>query len=186
MSFQSRRMVASRAAAALRPRRLGQPSLAFPTIAAFSAPLSAAFHSTPLGASDAEGPKTKQPKVKKKTKKTAKDKGGDRQLDLIIGALDAPVSEPPPASDEEMARRHAVGRAYNIGTSERLNELNHDLNCKMKMKQLAVDMLPKDSMWREEALRIDDLDGPPMWRHVPVWTAPIPGFNPSQFNTDDE
>jgi len=140
--------------------------------------------------SDPEGPKTKQLKVKKKEKKSAKkgkEGGRDRALDLLIRAIDAPVSEPPPASAEEMQRRFDIGREYNIGTSKRHNERNHDLNCKLRMKQHAIDMLPRDSMWKEEALKLDeDDDGPPMWRHVPVWTPPIPGFDPSQFIADEE
>ena len=37
-----------------------------------------------------------------------------------------------------------------------------------------------------EALKIDENDGPPLWRGVPTWTPPIPGFDPSEFIQEDE
>lgn len=151
-----------------------------------AAPVSS-YHTT-APTLDEEGPKTKQLKVKKKVKNSAKkaEGGRDRHLDLILRALDAPILKPPPASEEEMKRRHDVGRAYNIGTWEQHNALHHDLNCKLRLKNHAIDMLPRDTMWKEEALKIDENDGPPLWRGVPTWTPPIPGFDPSEFIQEDE
>ena len=204
MSAQSHRIISRAASATLRrrpavatpappsisPLQLASPQAALTSVAPLG-PCCSHYHTTtPSRLSDSEGPKTKQLKVKKKEKKSAKKVqagGRDRALDLLIRAIDAPVAQPPPASAEEMQRRFDIGRAYNIGTSKRHNKLNHDLNCKLRMKQHAIDMLPRDSVLREEALKIDeDDDGPPMWRHVPVWTPPIPGFDPSQFVTDEE
>ena len=160
------------------------------TFAADSAPPAAAasYHTTVPTLNDEDGPKTKQLKVKKKVKNSAKkaEGGRDRHLDLILRALDAPILKPPPASEEEMQRRHDVGRAYNIGTWEQHNALHHDLNCKLRLKNHAIDMLPRDTMWKEEALKIDENDGPPYWRGIPTWTPPIPGFDPSEFIQEDE
>lgn len=106
-----------------------------------------------------EQPLRKAQKVKKKKKKkgaSGEGSGGrDKQLELVLRALDAPKTRPPPADDEEMARRYQVGRNYNIGCFERHNEMQHDLACKLVMKQHAIKMLPKDSKIREEALSVD-------------------------------
>jgi len=128
-----------------------------------------------------EGAK-KQQKAKKKEKKTKSDlvRGRDPHLQLMLSALDAPITKPPPASEEEMERRHEIGRNYVVGKFNRHNELNHDLTCKIKLKQHAIDMLPKNSKLREEALKTDGV-GPPKWRHIPLDTPPIPGFDPTPF-----
>ena len=85
------------------------------TFAADSAPPAAAasYHTTVPTLNDEDGPKTKQLKVKKKVKNSAKkaEGGRDRHLDLILRALDAPILKPPPASEEEMQRRHGETRA---------------------------------------------------------------------------
>ena len=185
----SQRLLSRATAGAL--RRRPAPTSTSPATGTFSAPVSPASHyhtTTPTLLSDEEGPKTKQPKVKKKMKNSAKkaEGGRDRHLDVILRALDAPVLKPPPASEEEMQRRHEIGKAYNIGTWEQHNAIHHDLNCKLRLKNHAIDMLPKDSMWKEEALKIDYFDGPPYWRGIPTWTPPIPGFDPSEFIHEDE
>lgn len=192
--ISSQRLLSRAAAGALRRRPAPTSSTSpGPATGTFSAPVSPASHSlyhttTPALLSDEEGPKTKQLKVKKKVKNSAKkaEGGRDRHLDVILRALDAPVLKPPPASEEEMQRRHDIGKAYNIGTWEQHNAIHHDLNCKLRLKNHAIDMLPKDSMWKEEALKIDYFDGPPYWRGIPTWTPPIPGFDPSEFIHEDE
>uniref|UniRef100_A0A7S2U755 Large ribosomal subunit protein mL40 n=1 Tax=Attheya septentrionalis TaxID=420275 RepID=A0A7S2U755_9STRA len=143
--------------------------------------------------SDMDGPKTKQLKVKKKekNKKSKSDGGKDRTVTLITKALNDPQNKPnpPPASEEEMARRSEIGRNYNIGTFKQHNALNHDLTCKLKMKNHAISMLPKNSTLREEALKIDmdDIENhPPKWRSIPTWTPPIPGFDPKKFILKDD
>merc|ERR1712146_615107 len=99
----------------------------------------------------------------------------------VVSCLDAKVvDEPPVPTKEEMERRHKVGRNYVIGMFERHNELHHDLNCKIRLKNHAIKMLPKKSKLREAALEIDD-EGPPRWRPMPVWTPPIPDFNAEEF-----
>jgi len=136
--------------------------------------------------SDPDAPKQKSSKVKKKAKKAAKvDTARSKDLDLILAALDAPIRKEPPVSEEEKARRHEIGRNYVIGRFRQHNELYHDLNCKIQMKKHAVNMLPKNSKLKEEAMEID-YEGPPLWRNLPVWTAPIPGFDPSQFVEKEE
>lgn len=169
-------------------RRPAPTSSALAAAPASAAPASSYHTTAPTLLSDEDGPKTKQLKVKKKVKNADKraEGGRDRQLDLILRALDAPVLKAPPVSEEEMQRRHDIGRAYNIGTWEQHNALNHDLNCKLRLKNHAIDMLPRDSMWKDEALKIDEKDGPPYWRGIPAWTPPIPGFDPSEFIHDDE
>lgn len=96
--------------------------------------------------------------------------------------------KPPPASPEEMARRAEIGRNYVIGKFKRHNKLQHDLACKIKMKNHAIRMLPRDTMWKEEALKVD-VTGEgmvPKWRRIPVDTPPIPDFDISKFIVRDE
>ena len=102
---------------------------------------------------------------------------GSKTYKMVVDALDAPVTKPPPASKEEMDRRHQVGKNYVIGSFESHNALEHDLACKIRLKNHAVKMLPKNSAIRKAAMEVDD-EGPPKWRHIPVWTPPIPGFDP--------
>lgn len=126
--IHSQRILSRVTSGALRRRPAPTSTLA----ASVPATASSSYHTT-APTLDEDGPKTKQLKVKKKVKNSAKkaEGGRDRHLDLILRALDAPVLKPPPASEEEMQRRHDVGRAYNIGTWEQHNALHHDLNSKM-------------------------------------------------------
>lgn len=105
---------------------------------------------------------------------------GNKTYKMVVDALDAPVTRPPPASKEEMDRRHKVGRDYVIGCFQSHNALEHDLACKIRLKNHAVKMLPKNSVIRKAAMEVDD-EGPPKWRHIPVLTPPIPGFDPDDF-----
>ena len=84
-----------------------------------------------------------------------------------------------------MARRFEIGRQYVIGKFKRHNELNHDLTCKIKMKMFAVKMLPRGTRWKEEALKITD-EGPPLYRHIPLDTPPIPGYKVSDWVRKEE
>ena len=133
--------------------------------------------------------KVKKKKKGKNAQKTDDGGGGkDRITELLVRAYDAPAIEPPPASEEEMARRHEIGRNYVIGMFNQHNEIDHDINCKLRIKDHAVQMLPRNSYLKEEALKIsdDDESNPPLWRHIPSDTPPIPGFDPSEFNLDDD
>lgn len=122
-------------------------------------------------------------------KSTNKSKGGEisrpRDLEVILAALDAPKIKPPSANEEEMARRERIRKAFTIGKFKEHNLENHELTCKIKMKQHAINMLPRNSKLKEKALEIDDT-GPPRWRRIPAWTPPIPGFDPNQFTLTDE
>lgn len=125
--------------------------------------------------------------VKKKEKKS---RGGDitsrpRDLEVILSALDAPLTKPPAPDADEEARRERIRKAYTIGKFKQHNEENHDLACKLKLKQHALAMLPRNTKLKEEALKIDSL-GPPRWRRIPAWTPPIAGFDPNQFTLTEE
>jgi hypothetical protein len=135
--------------------------------------------------SDAEGPKQRISKVKKKEKKSKGDGGRSRDLEILLACLDAPKSKPPPADNAEMERRERILKNYTIGKFRQHNQENHDLTCKLKLKQHAMNMLPKNSKLREKALEVDDTM-PPRWRKMPAWTPPIPGFDPSQFMLQEE
>ncbi len=123
--------------------------------------------------------------VKKKEKKPKGDTSRPRDLELILAALDAPVTKPPPVDEEEEARREGVRKAYTIGKFKQHNNENHDINCKLRMKQHALKMLPRNSELKKKALEIDNT-GPPRWRRIPAWTPPIPGFEPHLFTLTEE
>jgi Mitochondrial ribosomal protein L28 len=134
----------------------------------------------------ADGPKQKQVKVKKKEKKSGDTESQrSKELSVIMAALDAPVRKEPPISEEEKARRFVIGRNYTIGRFRFHNETEHDLTCKIRMKQHAIKMLPRGSTLKEEALKISE-EMPPAWRPIPVWTPPIPGFDPSLYIVKEE
>ena len=133
----------------------------------------------------------KQPKGKKKKppadtqEEISKD---SKSYKMVLAALNAPVTKPPPASADEMERRYQVGRNYVIGSFEEHNELEHMLSCKIRMKNHAIKMLPRNSensIIRKAALEIDD-EGPPVWRHIPVWTPPIKDFNPDDYLEEED
>ena len=124
-------------------------------------------------------------KVKKKEKKTKGESGRARDLEVILAALDAPPTMPPTPDEDEKARREQILKNYTVGKFKQHNAENHDLNCKIRMKQHAMNMLPKDSKLKEKAMEIDD-EKPPRWRHIPAWTPPIPNFNPKDFIGTEE
>lgn len=113
------------------------------------------------------------------------DTGGvQKGFKMVLAALNAPKSYPPPASEEEMKRRFLVGRNHVIGTFQEHNEHEHMIACKIRLKHHAIAMLPKKSRIKKEAMKIDS-GGPPPWRHIPVWTPPIEGFNSEEFSGED-
>jgi hypothetical protein len=128
--------------------------------------------------------------VKKKEKNSSKgDTARGRELELMLACIDAPKTKPPPVDDEEMARREQIRKAYTIGKFKEHNEDNHDIACKLRMKRHAINLLPKGSALKEKALRLDDKDDdnfPPRWRHIPSWTPPIKGFDPTPFTALEE
>ena len=129
-------------------------------------------------------PALKRQAVKKKasvsTGPSEESLAANKTYQMVVAALDAPKTKPPPASKEEMDRRYQVGRNYVIGSFESHNELEHDVNCKIRLKNHAIKMLPKNSLIQKAAMETDD-EGPPKWRHIPMWTPPIPGFDPDDF-----
>jgi hypothetical protein len=132
-----------------------------------------------------EGPKQRIIKVKKKEKKSKGESGRARDLELLLAFLDAPKIKAPPADKEETIRRELVKKNYNIGRFQQHNEENHDIACKLRMKNHAINMLPKRTGLKEKALEIDD-EFPPRWRTIPAWTPPIAGFNPSNYVMTEE
>jgi hypothetical protein len=128
-------------------------------------------------------PAKKNPKAKKKKPqgKASEPTGRSKELELILASLDAPSKVEGPVPEEERERRVQIGRNYVIGRFQQHNEMDHDLTCKMHLKRHALRMLKRHTRLNEEALRIDDDQAAPLWRHMPVWTPPIPGFDPSNF-----
>jgi hypothetical protein len=134
------------------------------------------------------------------SKKTKNETQKEKDLRVMMASLDAPKGTEPnlPLSEEEKSRRRDIGRRYVIGRFEQHNEIDHDLTCKLYMKNHAVKMLPRgndrENKLRYEAMRIDDsTDGtgsgaeyPPLWRHIAMWTPPIKGFDPTKFLKKNE
>ena len=157
--------------------------------------------STPAGPSSSEKAQTKQNKANKEKKgpsskkKASEDAKKNHMTELAIKALDTPHKSPPKASAEEMERRYHVGRNYVIGCFKRHNEQNHDLAAKIRMKQAAMRMLPKEGeagdkmvngasvfgRWRKEAFKLNESWGPPEHRLIPMHTPPIEGFDPNLY-----
>lgn len=141
------------------------------------------------GGDDDLAMKKQSPAAKKKKSAAASDGpseealAGNKTYKMLVASLDARVTKPPPASDEEMERRKLVGKNYVVGKFEQHNALEHDLSCKIRLKNHAIKMMPKHSLIRNAAMEIDD-EGPPKWRHIPVWTPPIPGFDSDDFRED--
>jgi hypothetical protein len=119
----------------------------------------------------------KSPSKKKKNAYTGQSQGNrDKTLEIILRCLDAPKKKEPPISEEERQRRHEIGRNYVIGRFEAHNELNHDLACKLAMKHHAIQMLPRDSKLREEALKQNYKTSevvPPVDRPVATEDGPV-------------
>lgn len=130
----------------------------------------------------------------------AKESQSAKMTELMRKAFDAPYRKPPQAPEEEMERRHNVGRNYVIGCFKRHNEWNHDLAVKIRMKKHAVRMLPKKGdvgdeivdgksiygTWNAEAMKINDNWGPPNHRPIAMHTPPIPGFDASLYKDEEE
>ena len=136
--------------------------------------------------SSEDAPKRRQSKVKKLKKGPSGDDGShNRNLQLVLAALDAPFSKESPVSEDEAIRRFGVGRSYNVGTSVEHNKIQHALACKIRLKQHAVNMLPKNSRIRADALQESDTLPPDIFK-MPVWTPPIQGFDPSVYMKEDD
>lgn len=136
---------------------------------------------------DATAKKKKSSKLPKSKNKDKSDKAeGKRKsqnqedMDNIIAALDAPIRYEPTISAEEQERRRQIVRNYCIGRFEQHNAREHDLACKMRVKRHAVRMLPQNSELKKAALDPDVEDEIPN-HGFPMWTPPIPGFNPEDY-----
>lgn len=127
-----------------------------------------------------DAPAKKQSNVRKDKKPKGSDGSRSKEFELVVACLDAPMKQEPSITEEEKIRRYNIGRNYVIGRFREHNKIDHDITCKIKMKQHAIKMLPKNSKIREEALKISN-EMPPPWRNIPVWTPPIPDFDPSKF-----
>jgi len=134
-------------------------------------------------------PKAPRNKTKHDKKESNVKSQYQKDLDNIIAALDAPIRYEPPITVEEQERRRQIVRNFCIGNFQRHNEMEHDLSCKMKVKLHAIRMLPQQSKLKKAALDTDVGDEPPNWKGFPVWTPPIPGYNPmdyEEYMQDDE
>lgn len=167
--FVSIKMLAARMLRGEGKRRCGHPAF---TVATRS------FATQKAAAASA---KKKQQQAAAPTVKT----GRDKDFDLVLAALNAPMRVEPEISAEEKARRYEIGRNHVIGRFRQHNEIHHDLACKIQLKMHAVKMLPRNSRVKDEAMKIDHTY-PPLWRHIAVWTPPIPGYDPSEFADKDE
>mmetsp|Transcript_21889 Transcript_21889/g.28334 ORF Transcript_21889/g.28334 Transcript_21889/m.28334 type:complete len:186 (+) Transcript_21889:103-660(+) len=103
---------------------------------------------------------------------------GDKNLQLVLDALNAPIVKEPEISKEEEARREAILKEFTIQRFNHHNNVNHDLSCKIGMKLHALEMLPKNSKIREDALAIADPDNEPEWMTPPTYK--IPGSPPEE------
>ena len=118
---------------------------------------------------------------------------GDRLTNILIRAIDAKPRTPPKPSKEEAEKRQKIARAYTIGSFKQHNEMQHDLACKLRMKNHAIDMLPKYDdeklgYLKEAAMTvsIEKEFMPPYHRPIAVDTPPIPDFDPSKFMSEKD
>mmetsp|Transcript_18381 Transcript_18381/g.27772 ORF Transcript_18381/g.27772 Transcript_18381/m.27772 type:complete len:176 (-) Transcript_18381:88-615(-) len=103
-----------------------------------------------------------------KKKKKGGEKEGDRVLNIVLKSLNAPRKKKPEVDEKEAARRFEIVRNYTIGRFNEHNEREHDLSCKIALKQHAIKMLPRDSYLKEDALKIGELSRTMFdKRHVP-------------------
>lgn len=121
------------------------------------------------------------------------DGKGDRLSNILKRVIDAKPRTPPKPSKEEAEKREKIARAYTIGRFQKHNEIRHDLACKIRMKNHAIDMLPKDDdekfgYLKDAALSIsiDEESMPPYHRPIPVDTPPIPDYDPSKFMNQND
>lgn len=132
-------------------------------------------------ASDSKGKSAKKGKGSASSSSSADDK----ILKTMLACIDAPVKKEGPIPDDEKARRANIGRNYVIGCFQQHNAIEHDLTCKIRLKEHAIKMLPKNTKLREEALKISP-EMPPNWRNIPVLTPPIEGFDPELYDQEEE
>lgn len=166
------------------------------------------YHAMPETKKSSDEPKVAQKKVKTKEKGASASKLADKEakanrlVDLMTKAYDAPYTQPPKVSAEEMAKRAEIGRNYVIGSFKRHNELMHDLAVKIRMKKHAMKLLPREGeigdtpiegtkksvygKWRSAAFKLNDRWGPPDWRPIPMLTPPIEGFDASLYVDAEE
>ena len=117
----------------------------------------------------------------------------DRMTKVLIDVIDAKPRKAAKPTKEEAERRHRIGRNYVIGNFKRHNEINHDLACKIKLKNHAIRLLPKKDdpkfgYLKMAAMEIDMGEDatPPYSRPIPMDTPPIPDFDPSRFMVEEE
>jgi hypothetical protein len=127
--------------------------------------------------------------------KSEADEGSksDRLTNILMQVIDAKPRKQQKPSPEEAERRSDLGKKYVIGNFKRHNEIHHDLACKIRMKNHAIDLLPhrNDEQFgylKEAALTIsmDDDAMVPFHRPIPVDTPPIPNFDPSKFRKAED
>lgn len=106
---------------------------------------------------DPDAPKKKTQKVKKKEKNKSDKEDSENQklINQMYSCLDAPQRKEGPISPEEKERRSIIGRNHVIGRFKQHNEINHDITCKIHMKQHAIKMLPPGPL-KDHAMETND------------------------------
>lgn len=135
---------------------------------------------------------SRQAKREKKSGKGAAASGrlneDEQMTNMLIACLDAPSREEPidRRTVEEMERRKNIVKAFTVGRFEQHNESEHDMSCKWKLKNFAIEAIPEGYL-KDEALKVSESndDFPPLWRPHALHTPPIPGFNPADWMNDD-
>ena len=115
----------------------------------------------------------------------------DKFMDLVLQALDAPEGTEPPLSEEEKERRYQIGRNHVIGRFKRHNEHNHDITCKLHIKQHALQMLPRHSYIKDDAMKQYERDEKEPDYMLPPGPRIMPGlwelvFPPKEEEKDDD
>ena len=118
---------------------------------------------------------------------------GDRISNLLIKAIDSQPRPRPKFSPEEQAKHYEIGRNYVIGNHQVHNELNHDLACKIRLKNHAITMMPRNTdeklgYLKKHAMTVDmdEESMVPMYRTIPLDTPPIKDFNSRDYLEEEE
>mmetsp|Transcript_9307 Transcript_9307/g.13914 ORF Transcript_9307/g.13914 Transcript_9307/m.13914 type:complete len:150 (+) Transcript_9307:66-515(+) len=116
----------------------------------------------------------------------------DRVKNILVAAIDAEPTPRPDFTKEDAAKHFEIGKNYVKGKFQVHNEIHHDLACKIRMKNHAINMFPRTtdelSYLRETALYIDDDDDtmPPLYRSIPLDTPPIDNFDATRYMSEKE
>ena len=120
---------------------------------------------------------------KKATKADAKTMAAGRRLTKyeieeakrFTGVL-LPSSKPEwERTEEELQEHMAIEHRFNIGYNKARRDAEARLQQMVRVKWEAFAHLPEDR--RDEAME-PDMELAPLWRRIPTYTPPIPGYQP--------